>query len=201
MDVFDYLDEIIPNPKCELNYSKDYEFLIAVCLSAQTTDKKVNIVTKELFKKYDSIEKLAYADIDDIKKIIRPLGTFNKKAVFVKEIAFNVLKLYNGIVPKDQNALEQLPGVGHKTAGLVLGTLYNIPEFPVDTHVYRVSKRLGYSEYCDDISKTEEKLKQAIPKDRWMRTHHQFVLFGRYFCKAHNPLCDDCKLKNICRRI
>lgn len=201
MEVFDYLDDLIPNPKCELNYNKDYEFLIAVCLSAQTTDKKVNMVTDKLFKKYNSLFKLANADISDIANIIKPIGTYNKKAFFVHEIANKLLNNYGGIIPKNHESLESLPGVGHKTASLVLGTLYNIPEFPVDTHVSRVSKRLGFCDLGDDIIDIEKKMKEIIPEDKWIKTHHQLVLFGRYYCKAQKPKCDSCRLRSICKRI
>ena len=200
MSYLEYLDELFPNPKCELNYKKDYEFLIAVCLSAQTTDKKVNLVTDELFKKYDNLNKLASADIDDIKRILKPIGTFNKKAYFVHEISSQLLNKYNGIVPKDHKSLESLPGIGHKTASLVLGTLYAIPEFPVDTHVSRVSKRLGFCNDDDSVEKVEYKMKKLVPKERWIRTHHQLVLFGRYYCRSQKPECDNCKLKKICKR-
>ena len=200
MKFYEYLDQIIPNPKCELDYSKDYELLIAVCLSAQTTDKKVNTVTKELFSKYDCLEKLSNADIEDLKKIIKPIGTYNKKAVFIKEISKQLLDNYNGQVPKSLCELQKLPGVGHKTASLVLGTLYNIPQFPVDTHVSRVSKRLGFCDVDDDVKKIELKMKKIVPKEKWIRTHHQMVLFGRYYCKSQNPQCTSCVLKEICKR-
>ena len=194
-----YLDELIPNPKCELEYNKDYEFLIAVCLSAQTTDKKVNSVTRILFKKYPSLDELKSASIDDIKDIIRPIGTYNKKASFIKKISTILVDKYNGEMPRTHKELESLPGVGHKTASLVIGTLYNDNEFPVDTHVTRVSKRLGFCRKSDDVDDIERKLKKKIPKERWIKTHHQMVLFGRYHCKAMNPNCSNCKIKNICK--
>ncbi len=196
--IFDYLDELIPNPKCELNYNKDYELLISVMLSAQTTDKRVNEVTSILFKKYDSIKKLSEANIEDIKKIIKPIGTFNKKAINVIEIAKSLLNI--GYVPNDYNYLLSLPGVGRKTTNLVLSTIYNEPYIAVDTHVSRVSIRLGLANKFDDVLKIEQKLYKKIPKERLNRSHHQLVLFGRYYCKAQNPLCDSCKLKDICKK-
>lgn len=196
--IFDYLDELIPNPKCELNYNKDYELLISVMLSAQTTDKRVNEVTSILFKKYDSIKKLSEANIEDIKKIIKPIGTFNKKASNVIEIAKSLLNI--GYVPNDYNYLLSLPGVGRKTTNLVLSTIYNEPYIAVDTHVSRVSIRLGLANKFDDVLKIEQKLYKKIPKERLNRSHHQLVLFGRYYCKAQNPLCDSCKLKDICKK-
>ena len=139
----EYLDELFLNPKCELNYNKDYELLIAVMLSAQTTDKGVNKVTSILFNKYDSLEKLSNANIEDIKEIIKPIGNFNKKSKNIIEIAKILLDKFNGIVPKTHENLEILPGVGRKTANVVLGELYNIPTFPVDTHITRVANRLN----------------------------------------------------------
>lgn len=197
-EIFDYLDALIPNPKCELNFNCDYELLIAVVLSAQTTDKRVNEVTKVLFTKYPTLEDINKADISSIKEIIKSIGTFNKKTVFVKEIAKTLLEKYNGVVPRTHEELEAIPGVGHKSANVVLGVLYNIPTFAVDTHVERVSKRLGLASAKDDVTKVEKKLMKKVPKDRWIRTHHQFILFGRYYCKAVKPSCDNCKLKDIC---
>ena len=194
------LDELFPNPKCELEFNKDYELLIAVVLSAQTTDKRVNEVTRVLFDKYKSLEELNEATIEDISMIIKPIGTFNKKAKFVKEICSYLLDRYKGIVPKTHKELEVIPGVGHKTANVVLGVLYDVPTFAVDTHVSRVSKRLKLAKTTDNVEKIEEKLKRKFPKSKWTRTHHQMVLFGRYHCKAIKPNCDNCKLKDMCKK-
>ncbi|MGN1000674.1 MAG: endonuclease III [Bacilli bacterium] len=199
-EILNYLDELFPNPKCELKFNKDYELLIAVVLSAQTTDKKVNSVTEKLFKKYPTLEDLKNASIEDIKSILKPIGTYNKKAVFVKEIAIFLIDKYDGKVPKTHKELEIIPGVGHKSANVVLGVLYNIPTFAVDTHVSRVSKRLGLVKFEDDVTVIERKLKKKINKERWVRTHHQLVLFGRYYCKAIKPECDSCKLKDLCKK-
>lgn len=199
-EVIQYFDELFPNPKCELKYEKDYELLIAVVLSAQTTDKKVNMVTSELFKKYNSLEKLSKADVECIKEIIKPIGTYNKKAIFIKEISYDLLDKFNGIVPNNHKDLESLSGVGHKSANVVLSNIYNIPAFAVDTHVSRVSKRLGFVNKDDNINDIETKMTNLIPKDKWSRIHHQFVLFGRYYCKSVKPICDTCKLKNICNK-
>lgn len=199
-EILNFFDELFPNPKCELEYKKDYEFLICVVLSAQTTDKMVNLVTKDLFNKYDTLEKLNLADISEIRNIIRPIGTFNKKAQFVKDISKALLEKYDGKVPKTHKELETIPGVGHKTANVVLGELYNIPTFAVDTHVDRVSKRLGLTKEKDDVKTIENKLKRVFPKEKWTRTHHQMVLFGRYYCKSVKPDCEVCKLKCICKK-
>ena len=195
--VIEYFDSLIPNPKCELEYSKDYELLIATMLSAQTTDKRVNEVTRILFKKYDSLESLAGANVEDIKEIIKPIGTYNKKAQNVLDIASSLVKI--GYVPNDREYLESLSGVGRKTTNVVLSNIYNIPCIAVDTHVARVSKRLGIAKENDDVLVIEKKLNKKFPKDKLCRLHHQMVLFGRYYCKAKNPECNNCKLKDICK--
>jgi len=195
----EYLDLLFPNPKCELNYKNDYELLIAIVLSAQTTDKRVNKVTEVLFSKYKSIEELSKASISDIENIIREIGTFRRKAIYVHEIT---KKLYDDgldYVPNDRKYIESLPGVGHKTANVFLSHIYNEPAIAVDTHVDRVSKRLGLANKNDDVKKIENKLMKKIPKDRWGRTHLQLVLFGRYKCHAIKPECIDCKIKGYCK--
>ena len=199
-EIIEYLDELFPNPRCELNYNKDYELLIATMLSAQTTDKRVNMVTEILFKKYDNLEKLASANIEDVIKIIKPIGTFNKKASNVINISKRLLTDHSGIVPNDRYYLESLPGVGRKTTNVVLSNLYNVPCIAVDTHVSRVSKRLGIASKNDDVLKIEKKLNKYFPKEKLPRLHHQLVLFGRYQCKAQSPMCDNCKLKEVCKK-
>lgn len=198
--VLDYFDEIIPNPRCELNYKKDYELLIAVMLSAQTTDKRVNQVTSVLFEKYPTLKDLENAEIEDIIEIIRSIGTFKKKASNVKQIAYRLNKEKEGIVPNDRDYLESLPGVGRKTTNVVLSELYHEPVMAVDTHVERVSKRLGLARKNDDVLTVEKKLTKKIPKERMGRTHHQFILFGRYYCKAMAPECSNCGLRDICKK-
>lgn len=193
----EYLDELIPNPKCELNYNKDYELLIATMLSAQTTDKKVNQVTEILFKKYKTLEELSKADIEEIKNIIKPIGTYNKKAKNVIEIAKELKSI--GYVPNDRNYLESLPGVGRKTTNVVLSNIYNVPCIAVDTHVERVSKRLALAPKKSDVRKVEDRLNKLFSEEKLCRLHHQLVLFGRYYCKSQNPQCDTCKLVDICK--
>jgi len=195
----DYIDNLIPNPKCELNYEKDYELLIAVMLSAQTTDKRVNIVTKELFSKYKSLEDLKNADINDLKEIIKPLGSFNKKAQYIKDIATIICDKYNGVMPLNREELETLSGVGRKTVNVVFGELNIEPQIAVDTHVERVSKRLYLAALNDSVYNVEMKLRKKFKKDTWSKRHKQLVLFGRYYCKALKPECNTCGLKNICR--
>ena len=197
-EIFDYLDKLYPNPKCELNYNKDYELLIATVLSAQTTDKRVNMVTDILFNKYKSIKELSEADINDIEDIIRPIGTLRKKSVYIHEITNKLNKDGYDYIPNDRKYIENLPGVGHKTANVFLSNIYNEPAIAVDTHVSRVSKRLKVAKEKDDVNTIEKKLMKSVPKDRWSKTHHQLVLFGRYKCKAINPMCDDCLIKDYC---
>lgn len=198
-EISNVLDELIPNPKCELNYKKDYELLIATVLSAQATDKSVNKVTAVLFEKYDNLEKLKNADISELKEIIRPIGTYEKKSHYVKEIAKILDEKYNGIVPNSRVKLQKLPGVGRKTANVVLSNIYNVPAFAVDTHVKRIATRLGLSKEYDDVDTVEKKLMRKFKREEWGRRHHQFVLFGRYYCKAKNPECENCKLKKFCK--
>jgi endonuclease-3 len=196
--IIDYLDELFPNPRCELNYSKDYELLLAVMMSAQTTDKRVNMVNEVLFNRYNTLELLASANQKDIENIIKPIGTYTKKASNIIEISKKILKDYNGVVPNNRKYLESLPGVGRKTTNVVLSNLFNEPCIAVDTHVSRVSKRLGIALKDDDVLIVEQKLNKYFPKDKLGRLHHQLVLFGRYYCKAQNPNCSNCKLKDIC---
>lgn len=196
--VEDYLEELYPYAHCELNYNKDYELLLSVMLSAQTTDKRVNKVTKELYQKYDSLEKLSKASISDLEDIIKEIGTYHKKAIFLKEIATILVNDYNGVMPRDRKSLESLPGVGRKTVNVVLGELGISPTIAVDTHVERVSKRLKLAKESDSVLEVEKKLKRKIKRENWVKRHHQMIFFGRYHCKSINPNCSNCKLKDIC---
>ncbi len=196
--VLDYLDELFPDATCELVYHHDYELLIATVLSAQCTDKRVNMVTKELFSKYD-IFALAKASLKDIERIIRPVGTFTRKAFYVKTICEKLVADYHGIVPNNREYLEALPGVGRKTCNVVLSNLYDVPAIAVDTHVERVSKRLNLARKNDSVLTVEKKLMKYFPKDRWSRVHHQLVLFGRYKCKSMAPDCMGCHFQEFCK--
>lgn len=199
-EILNYLNEIIPNPVCELNYNKDYELLLAVMLSAQTKDARVNKVTKVLFSKYDSLEKLKNASIKDIESIIKELGNYHKKAEGVINIAKILDEKYDGKVVNNREILESLPMVGRKTTNVVLSELFNEPTIAVDTHVERVSKRLGLVKKDDDVIKIEEKLKRKFDKNIWSKLHKQLVLFGRYHCTSRNPSCDNCKLQIYCKK-
>jgi len=199
-EILNYLNEIIPNPVCELNYNKDYELLLAVMLSAQTKDARVNKVTKVLFNKYDSLKKLKEANIKDIESIIKELGNYHKKSEAVINIAKILDEKYNGKVVNNRKVLENLPMVGRKTTNVVLSELFNEPTIAVDTHVERVSKRLGLVKKDDDVIKIEEKLKRKFDKNIWSKLHKQFVLFGRYYCTSKKPSCNKCKLQMYCKK-
>lgn len=191
IDLTQNLDILIPNPRCELNYSKDYELLIATMLSAQCTDKRVNEVTGPFFNKYN-LNDIANLDIKVLENIVRPLGSYTKKAYYTKEIAKHILEDKNGIVPNDREYLESLPGVGRKTTNVVLGELFNVPTIAVDTHVDRVSKRLGLAKKNDDVITIEKKLMKFFNKDEYNKVNHQLLLFGRYICTSKNPNCSIC---------
>lgn len=195
--ILNYLEELFPNPVCELNYNKDYELLIAIMLSAQTTDKRVNIVTKELFSKYDNIQKLKNANYNDIERIVYSLGSYTKKAKAVIEIAKKIDEW--GYVPQDRNLLEKLPMVGRKTVSVFLSEFYHIPNIAVDTHVERVSKRLSITKDTSTPLEVENALKRQVPKELWCDTHLRMVLFGRYYCTSKSPKCTNCKLKRVCK--
>lgn len=198
-NILDSLNKLIPNPVCELNYTKDYELLIATVLSAQCTDARVNKVTSVLFKKYPDIISLNNASLESIKEIIKSCGNFNKKSEYIKEITKRLIAEKEGIVPNDFSYLITLPGVGRKTINVVLSELFNIPTIAVDTHVERVSKRLKLAGEKDDVLTIEKKLMKKIPKEQWNRVNHQLVLFGRYYCKSIKPNCSNCPLKGVCK--
>lgn len=198
-EIEDYLDYLYPDPKCELNYSCDYELLIAIVLSAQTTDKRVNVVTKVLYSKYPSLKALKEAPLSDLEEILRSIGSYHKKALYVKEIAKILDDKYNDVVPTNRDILISLPGVGRKTTNVFLSEYYKEPAIGVDTHVARVSKRLGLAKDKDDVLEIEKKLMKVYKKEDWAKRHLQMVLFGRYKCKAVKPECSLCKLKDICK--
>ena len=195
------MDETYPHVGCELNYRKDYELVIAVMLSAQTTDIAVNAVTKVLFAKYDTLEKLANADLNDIENIIRTIGLYKNKAKNVIGIAQTLINQYDGVLPSDKDELQKLPGVGNKSAGVIRAEVFRIPDLPVDTHILRISKRLKLANDKDGPYETEIRLKKSFPESSWIKIHHQLIHFGRDICVARNPQCQRCKLTGICRKI
>ena len=198
--ILNYLDELFPHSSCELFYTKDYELVIAVMLSAQTTDKSVNNVTRVLFNKYQSLDELNNAPLEDIEEIIKQIGLYKNKAKNLKGIVKDLIEKFDYKVPSDKDLLQTLPGVGNKTAGVIRAEIFKIPDLPVDTHVSRIAKRLKLAKKDDEPIKIEHKLKRLIPEDRWIKSHHQLIHFGRYFCTARNPNCKECKIKEYCNQ-
>ena len=199
-EISSFLDEVFPNVGCELNYNKDYELVIAVMLSAQTTDISVNKVTPILFDRYKTLEELANASLFDVEEIIHSIGLYKNKAKNAIAIAKALVDNYGGVVPSDKNELQKLPGVGNKTAGVIRAEIFRIPDLPVDTHILRISKRLGLTNKDDDPLNTEIKLKKLFPESEWIKLHHQLIHFGRYMCTARSPQCKKCKLCAFCNK-
>ncbi len=193
------LDMMYPDAHCELEHENEFELLVAVILSAQTTDQSVNRITKTLFKKYHGPADYANASLEELQNDIRSIGLYRNKAKSLKNMSIKLLEDYDGKVPNDRKSLESLPGVGRKTANVMLSVAFDEPAFAVDTHVERVSKRLGFASKEDSVLVVETKLNKAIPKKKWSKCHHQFIFFGRYFCKATSPHCYECPLIDICR--
>ncbi len=194
------LEIMIENPKCELNYNNDWQLLIAILLSAQCTDKKVNKVTPILFEKYPTLLALKNANIKELEKIIYPLGLSKTKARNIINLATIIHDQYNDVVPNNKNELLTLPGIGTKTANVMLIEYFKIPAFPVDTHVARVSKRLNLCEPNANTKQIEQALTSKFQKKDWADLHMRMVLFGRYICKSRNPKCHDCLFKGTCNK-
>ena len=194
-----FIDSLFPDAKCELFYNKDYELAIAVLLSAQATDKSVNQVTPILFTRFPTLQDIANANIKDIEEIVKPIGLYKNKAKNIKELAKKLVSDFCSILPSDKKLLQTLPGIGNKSAGVIRCEVFKIPDLPVDTHIIRITNRLGLANQNDEPIDIENKLKKLIKKERWIKTHHQLIHFGRYFCTARNPRCSDCKLKEICK--
>ena len=187
-DILKNLEKLYPNPKCMLNYNKDYELVISVMLSCQSTDKTVNKVAKELYKY--SLEDLYHMDNEKLEKIITPIGTYHKKALYIKNICKSILD--KGYVPNDRTFLESMPGIGRKCANVILSELYNENLIAVDTHVSRTSKRLDLANELDTPIEVEKKLMKQFDEKDYSKLHLRLVTFGREICKAKNPLCDKC---------
>lgn len=197
--IVEYFNELYPDAYCELRFSNHFELVVAVLLSAQTTDKSVNKLTETLFVKYNTIDAYADASISDLESDLKTIGLYRNKAKSVKALALKIRDEFNYIVPNDFNDLVKLPGVGRKTANVVLSVGFDVPAFAVDTHVERISKRLGFALKKDSVLIVEKKVTKALDKSIWNIIHHQFIFFGRYFCKAQNPNCGQCKLIDICK--
>lgn len=200
IDLIEILKKIYPIAECFLNFKKPHELLIAARLSAQCTDKKVNTITKQLFQKFNSIEEFANAKFDEIYEIIKPCGLGNKKANDVISSCQHLKKFYDNKIPDNMTELLTLPGVGRKTANLILATLFNKPTIIVDTHVKRISTRLGLTKK-NNPEKIEFELLKLIPKNESIKFCHRLVQFGRDFCKAKNPNCKNCPLTQFCENI
>ena len=190
------LDRLYPNAGPELNFSNPYETLVAVMLSAQCTDRQVNKVTPQVFEKYPDIQSMALADPDELFLLVKSCG-FKSKAGNIIRSCKIIMERYGGIVPHNMEELVSLPGVGRKTANVVMASAYGIPALAVDTHVFRVSNRLGLAK-ADNVEKTEEQLKKAIPRELWITAHHWLILHGRRVCKAQRPSCETCTIKEYC---
>ncbi|WP_413309221.1 endonuclease III [Bacillus sp. 1P10SD] len=195
----DQMGAMFPDAHCELNHSNPFELVIAVALSAQCTDALVNKVTKDLFNKYKTPEDYLNVPLEELQNDIRSIGLYRNKAKNIQSLCRMVLNEYGGEIPKDRDELTKLPGVGRKTANVVVSVAYNIPAIAVDTHVERVSKRLGICRWKDSVLEVEKTLMKKVPKEEWGVTHHRLIFFGRYHCKAQNPQCPSCPLLELCR--
>ena len=198
-EILDHLDQLFPDARCELNHRNHYEMAVAVVLSAQTTDASVNRVTPALFEKYPDAESLAQGNLQEIEQCIASLGLYHNKARSIQGMARGLVEMYGGVVPDNMEDLVKLPGVGRKCANVIMSECYGVPALAVDTHVNRVSKRLGLAKMDDSLLTVETKLKRKIPKERWIKTHHQLIFFGRYLCHARNPECERCPFQGICK--
>lgn len=191
--------EMFPDAKGELNHSNPFELVIAVLLSAQCTDKLVNKVTANLFKKYKTPEDYLAVSLEELQNDIKSIGLYRNKAKNIRKLCEVLIEKYDGEVPRTKEELMSLAGVGRKTANVVASIAFNEPAIAVDTHVERVSKRLGICRWKDSVLQVEETLMKKVPKDEWSITHHRMIFFGRYHCKARNPNCPECPLLDICR--
>lgn len=193
------IGEMYPDAHCELDYQTPFQLLVAVILSAQTTDKSVNKVTPQLWQHYPTIADLAAANVVDVENDLRTIGLYKNKARNIVKTARAVLQDFDGVVPKTHKELESLPGVGRKTANVVLAEIYKVPSIAVDTHVSRVAKRLNISAQDASVTEIEHDLMKKIPKRDWIVTHHRLIFFGRYFCLAKNPKCAICPVQSYCK--
>lgn len=195
----DQIGEMFPNAHCELIHSNPFELIIAVALSAQCTDVLVNKVTKALFEKYKTPEDYLNVSLEELQNDIRSIGLYRNKAKNIQALCRILLDEYQGVIPRDRDELTKFPGVGRKTANVVVSVAFNIPAIAVDTHVERVSKRLAICRWKDSVLEVEKTLMSKIPKEEWSVTHHRLIFFGRYHCKAQSPKCPSCPLLDICR--
>lgn len=197
-EILDKLDEVYTTEyKCYLDHENPWQLLIATMLSAQCTDARVNIVTKDLFRKYKSIEDFANADLKELEQDIKPTGFYHNKAKNIIACCKDLLIIHGGEVPSDIDALTALQGVGRKTANVIRGNIFHEPSVVVDTHVKRISKKLGFTKEEDPV-KIEQDLMKVLPKDHWILYNIQIITFGRQICMARNPKCEECFLTEYC---
>ena len=199
-EVLDKLEEAYPEAECALHHQNVFQLIVAVALSAQTTDKSVNVVTPALFERYPDADALAAADVEEVSEYIKRIGMYKTKAKNIVGMAQKLVSDYGGQVPEDYDALVSLPGVGRKTANVVLSVGFGHQRIAVDTHVFRVANRIGLV-HEKDVLKTELSLMERIPEERWSRTHHSLIFHGRQCCDARKPKCDDCPINTLCEYI
>lgn len=196
-EVLRRLGEAYPDAGCSLNFRNPFEILVAVTLSAQTTDARVNQVTPELFDRYPDPEAMSRAEDEELQRIIRPIGMYKNKSKNIKALSAMLVAEYGGVVPGEQKELERLPGVGRKTANVVLAEAFGCQRIAVDTHVFRVANRIGLVDE-KDVTGTENALMKVLPEDRWTESHHRIIHHGRQICHARKPDCDNCPLDGVC---
>lgn len=199
-EVLDILEDTYPEAECALHHKNVFQLIVAVALSAQTTDKSVNLVTPDLFERYPDAQALAEADAEEVSEYIKRIGMYKTKARNIVGMAQKLVSEYGGQVPEDYDALVSLPGVGRKTANVVLSVGFGHQRIAVDTHVFRVANRIGLV-HEKDVLKTELSLMERVPEDRWSRTHHSLIFHGRQCCDARKPKCDECPINTLCEYI
>lgn len=197
-EIYDILLDMFPDAHCELNYNNVYELTVAVMLSAQTTDKAVNLITPNLFKHYPTIFDLSKASLKDVENDIKRIGLYHNKAINIINMAKIVVEKYDGEIPGNLDELKSLPGIGQKTANVVLTEWFKVPRIPVDTHVERVSKRLDIVNSDASVIQVENTLMSLMPEENYHMGHHLLLFLGRYHCLSRNPKCDGCPLKKYC---
>lgn len=197
--VLERLEELYPEAKTALNFSTPFQLLVAVVLSARSTDRQVNEVTRDLFAKYPGPAEMAAATPEEMAAAIKGVGLNKAKGKYLVELAQKIVEEYGGEVPASWEELLRLPGVGRKTAGVVLSNAFQLPAFPVDTHVFRVSRRLGLASGTTPEA-VEKELEKAVPPELWGVTHHRLIYHGRQVCRARKPLCESCRLADLCPR-
>jgi endonuclease-3 len=198
-EVLNTMEKMYPDAECELTHSNSFELTIAVLLSAQATDALVNKVTPSLFAKYQSPEDYLAVPLEELEQDIRRIGLFRSKAKNIQKLCRSLIDDFNGEIPRERDELVKLAGVGRKTANVVTSVAFGRPAIAVDTHVERVSKRLGFCRWKDSVLEVEKALMKKIPEAEWSDTHHRMIFFGRYHCKAQKPACSECPLLHLCR--